>query len=44
MGKRRDRMANKVYIAGKISGDPDYREKFAKAEEELKAQGYITKK
>lgn len=34
-------MANKVYIAGKISGDPNYREKFAKAEEELKAQGYI---
>jgi hypothetical protein len=34
-------MNNKVYIAGKITGDPNYREKFNKAEEELKAEGYI---
>lgn len=33
-------MKNKVYIAGKITGDPNYREKFAKAEEELRSQGY----
>ena len=34
-------MQKKVYIAGKITGDPNYREKFAKAEAELKAQGYL---
>lgn len=26
----------KIYIAGKIAGDPDYKEKFAKAEEAIK--------
>lgn len=30
-----------VYIAGKITGDPDYREKFKKAQEELEKEGYI---
>ena len=30
----------KVYIAGKITDDPNYREKFAKAEEELRDMGY----
>lgn len=34
-------MANKVYIAGKITGDPNYREKFAEAEKELKRRGYL---
>lgn len=32
---------NKVYIAGKITGDPNYREKFAKAEAKLTEQGYL---
>lgn len=27
----------KIYIAGKVSGDPDYINKFAKAEKELRA-------
>lgn len=31
----------KVYIAGKVSGDPEYRAKFNRAEERLKRQGYI---
>lgn len=30
----------KIYIAGKITGDPNYRAKFAKVEEQLKAEGY----
>lgn len=30
----------KVYIAGKITGDPDYKDKFAKAERQLKKKGY----
>ena len=30
-----------VYIAGKITGDPEYRAKFAHAQEMLKKQGYI---
>ena len=28
-------MENKIYIAGKITGDPNYKEKFAKMESEL---------
>ncbi len=32
----------KVYIAGKITGNPDYKQQFAEAERELKAQGYTT--
>ena len=31
----------KVYIAGKITGQADYREKFAKAERALTAAGHI---
>ena len=31
----------KVYIAGKITGDPDYWGKFCLAEQELIAQGHI---
>lgn len=31
----------KVYIAGKITGDPNYRAKFDKAEKGLKAHGYL---
>jgi len=31
----------KVYIAGKITGDPGYRAKFAAAEAALKAAGHI---
>ncbi len=31
----------KVYIAGKISGDPNYREKFAAEQELLEEQGHI---
>lgn len=30
-----------AYIAGKITGDPEYRKKFASAQEELERQGYI---
>lgn len=30
----------KVYIAGKITGDPDYRAKFKRAEDRLKEEGY----
>lgn len=33
--------AKKVFISGKITGDSDYKEKFAKAEKELSAQGYL---
>lgn len=31
----------KVYLAGKITGDPNYREKFAAAEKDLREQGYV---
>lgn len=31
----------KVYIAGKITGNPNYKERFAAAEEKLKADGNI---
>lgn len=31
----------KIYIAGKITGEPDYYEKFQEAQEELEAQGHI---
>lgn len=34
-------MKQKAYIAGKITGDPEYRKKFASAQEELERQGYI---
>ncbi|WP_101909006.1 DUF4406 domain-containing protein [Marasmitruncus massiliensis] len=30
-----------VYLAGKITGDPDYREKFTVAARELEAAGFI---
>ncbi len=30
-----------VYIAGKITGDPTYREKFAHAQEVLERRGYV---
>ena len=30
----------KIYIAGKITGDPDYKTKFGKAEEELAEKGH----
>lgn len=30
-----------VFITGKITGDPNYREKFNKAQKELEEQGYI---
>ena len=30
----------KLYLAGKITGEPDYREKFADAEKKLTAAGY----
>ena len=33
-------MQPKLYIAGKITGDPDYREKFADAENFYTARGY----
>lgn len=32
---------DKVFISGKITGDPNYREKFEKAEVYLKKHGYI---
>lgn len=31
----------KVYIAGKITGDPKYHEKFQKAQAELEREGFI---
>lgn len=31
----------KIYIAGKISNDPDYRAKFADAQRQIEAQGHI---
>lgn len=31
----------KVYIAGKISGDSTYREKFRKAQKALEGEGFI---
>ena len=34
-------MARTVYIAGKISGDPNYKEKFAAAQNKLEAVGCI---
>ena len=34
-------MSLKVYISGKITGDPDYRGKFSTAESRLKAAGHI---
>lgn len=34
-------MKRKVYIAGKITGDPNYKDKFAKAEAALKKNGFI---
>lgn len=30
----------KIYLAGKISGDPDYKAKFARAAEELEDMGH----
>lgn len=34
-------MMTKVYIAGKIYGDNDYRQKFAAAEEKMKEAGHV---
>lgn len=34
-------MGVKVYIAGRITGDPRYREKFAEAEAALRGEGHI---
>lgn len=31
----------KIYIAGKITGDASYREKFAAAEQRLRGEGFI---
>lgn len=31
----------KLYIAGKITGDPEYKQKFKVAEEKYRAEGYI---
>lgn len=33
-------MATKIYIAGKITGDPNYKAKFAAAAEEYQKKGY----
>lgn len=33
-------MATKIYIAGKITGDPNYKAKFAEAENFYKKRGY----
>ena len=33
-------MKTKLYIAGKITGDPDYKAKFAEAQREFEKQGY----
>lgn len=32
----------KVYIAGKITGNPNYKRQFAEAEQKLRAQGHTT--
>lgn len=32
----------KVYIAGKITGNPSYKQQFAEAEKKLRAQGHTT--
>ena len=34
-------MATKIYIAGKITGDPDHKEKFKTAAREYENKGYI---
>lgn len=34
-------MEKTIYIAGKITGDPNYKEKFAAAQKRLEAAGYI---
>lgn len=34
-------MANKIYIAGKITGDPNYKAKFEKAAEAYRQKGYV---
>lgn len=34
-------MAKKIYIAGKITGDPNFKEKFKEVEEDLIDQGNI---
>ena len=34
-------MAKKIYLSGKISGDPDFKEKFALKEKELTEQGHL---
>lgn len=34
-------MKKKIFISGKVTGDPNYKEKFAKMEEELKGMDYI---
>lgn len=34
-------MARTIYIAGKISGDPNYKEKFEAAQKQLEAAGYV---
>lgn len=31
----------KIYIAGKISGDPEYKAKFSRYEEQLREEGHI---
>ncbi len=31
----------KIYIAGKITGDPNYKEKIADVQKDLEAEGYI---
>lgn len=36
-----NKAAKKVYIAGKISGDPEYREKFAEAKRLLEEMGRV---
>lgn len=34
-------MATKIYIAGKITGDPNYKAKFEKAAEAYRQKGYV---
>ena len=34
-------MTEKIYIAGKITGDGDYASKFERAKEKLRREGYI---
>lgn len=41
MAKKRDDKRKKIYIAGRITGDAGYREKFARVQAKLEGEGYV---